>query len=207
MDVLEMASFTITRERAVELLTEAGFPRSPRQISRWCKNGALKAIKQPTKTGIERYVINAQSVEALIEKLRRGQEQQVHPQLYRIDGSGDAEDGTETTALVHHADRGHFDGVIRRKDEDILNLRAEVRAKDHLIDKLMRQTGGMGVEIGKLRGHVAQLEGQLKQLAAPRPNEDMAPSSKTTAQADAAAASRTDGDTKPSSLWRRLFGR
>src|SRR4051794_15744604 len=84
-DVFELSEFTVPVEQAAEMFKAAGFPRSEDHISRWCRQGVLKAIKEPTKNRLTRYIIDRASIENKIEQLRSEQQAHNEPSVFATD--------------------------------------------------------------------------------------------------------------------------
>src|SRR3954453_8671459 len=67
---LDRARFTLTVKQATELFAEAGVPRSPRAITRYCKQGEIDFISVHTERKAK-LLLDRQSVERRIEQLRQ----------------------------------------------------------------------------------------------------------------------------------------
>ncbi len=175
--VLEVTSFTITREQAAEMFKEAGFPRSPRQISRWCQSGELAAVKKPTATGLERYVINEQSIREKIEALRRRREEEERPHYEAVRPKGHTEpsppaayDPAELTTL---------------RQENVV-LKQRVSDQERLIGAVMDRLTDANRQLGSVQAKLAHREQEIARLQAPKPE---------------------GGQKGKSPLWRRILGR
>jgi hypothetical protein len=199
-DVVELAAFTFTVEQAVKRFKEAGFPRDARTIVRWCKQGALQAAKQPTKTGLVRYVINAPSIDAKIALLRQEHDEQTYPSLYRP-ANHDTPNGAVVAGRYDHDT--HDDGAAspslgwRPERDQIAELRGELRAvkaeaekKDRQLEKLTTENGGLRLALGEARGKVEVLRERVQLLEAPKSTEP----------------TTTKPPPTQASWWRRLFG-
>lgn len=211
-DVLEFTEFTVTAEQAAELFKAAGFPRSPDHISRWCRQGELRATKQQLKNRLTRYLIDRRSIDEKIARLQQEQERHHRPSVF--------EAAANTTLTSRHDDDTsdvgrvpprHHDGIqgigmsapvgwYEARDE-IAELRGELRAtKEHArrdaarIEKLEHENGGLRVALGKFQGKAEELERQVRLLTAPKQE-----SSEAKLPVDTMATQSW------SSWWRRLF--
>jgi hypothetical protein len=228
-DALEATAFTVPVERAAELFKHAGFPRSPDHISRWCRQGTLRATKQPTRNGLSRYLIEQRSIEEVLERLRREKHAREHPQVFEAmadtpttrrhnGGTDDAaamsprhHDGTDDAGMPASVPPALYEWPSDR--EDAAEMRGELRAlkeqarKDtSRIEKLENENGNLRISLGEYRGKADVLEKQLNLLTAPKPPEPMEPepAPATPANDDTTAASMPAPT--PTSWWRRFFG-
>src|SRR4051794_40605766 len=63
------SDFSLSIEQALELYTQAGLPRTPRSIQRYCAKGHLQARLVETPFG-EKYLVDAESVAKHIAYIR-----------------------------------------------------------------------------------------------------------------------------------------
>jgi hypothetical protein len=224
-DALELTAFSTTVEQAAERFKAVGFPRSPDHISRWCRQGVLRAIKAPTKNRLTRYLIEPRSIDERIEFLKRERDEHANPQVFGAAPTtmtpprhNDDIDNAEVVPPRHHHGNGdagmpsfplaplEWEGHRR---EDAAELRGELRVykeqarKDaERIEKLENENGGLRLSLGEYKGKSEALEKQVLQLMAPKPAEPEppAPPASTATDADITPA-RT-----PTSLWRRFWG-
>jgi len=223
-DALETTAFTVTVERATELFKQMGFPRSADHISRWCRQGMLRAIKQPTRNGLARYLIEQQSLDEMIERLRREKHERAHPHIFETVAETPAArrhdaDAGDATAMPRRHHNGNGDAGMSpsfpattydwsSEREDAAELRGELRAlKEQArtnvtrIEKLENENGNLRLSLGEFKGKAEAYEKQVLQLMAPKPvepEEPVAPAP-TTTDADTTTAST------PTSWWRRFF--
>ena len=66
----DTSRYTLTIEEASALFAEAGVPRSPRSITRFCKDGHLECIRVDTEKNFK-YLIDRNSVEKRIKELQQ----------------------------------------------------------------------------------------------------------------------------------------
>jgi hypothetical protein len=204
-DALELTAFSTTVEQAAERFKAAGFPRSSDHISRWCRQGVLRATKTPTKNRLTRYLIDPRSIDEKIEVLKRERDEHANPQVF---GAAPA------TTTVHRQDDDIDNAEVvpprhwQSNREDAAELRGELRAlKDQgrkdaaRIEKLENENGGLRLSLGEYKGKSEALEKQVLQLMAPRPTEPEppAPPASTATDADITPAPT------PTSRWRRFW--
>jgi hypothetical protein len=217
---LELTAFSTTVEQAAERFKAAGFPRSPDHISRWCRQGVLRATKAPTKNRLTRYLIEPRSIDERIEFLKRERDEHANPQVFGAAPAtmtpprqDDDIDNAEVVPPRHHHGNGYADMPSfplaslewQGNREDAAELRGELRVyKDQArkdaarIEKLENENGGLRLSLGEYKGKSEALEKQVLQLMAPKPAEPEPPAS-TATNADITPA-RT-----PTSRWRRFW--
>ena len=66
----DASRYTLSVEQASELFAQAGVPRSPRSVQRYCKHSVLDAIAIETDAN-EKYLIEPGSVERRITELKQ----------------------------------------------------------------------------------------------------------------------------------------
>src|SRR3954470_14005995 len=66
----DMTRYVLTIEEASQLFAEAGVPRAPRTITRFCALGDLDCIRMDTEKNFK-YLIDRNSVEKRIEQLKQ----------------------------------------------------------------------------------------------------------------------------------------
>jgi hypothetical protein len=228
-DALETTAFTVTVERAAEHFRQAGFPRSTDHISRWCRQGMLRAIKQPTRNGLSRYLIEQQSLDEAIERLRREKHEREHPHIFETVADtpaarrhdADADDATMAPPQHHNGngDAGMppsfpaamYDWSSER--EDAAELRGELRAlKEQArtnagrIEKLENENGNLRLSLGEFKGKAEAYEKQVLQLMAPKPAEPEGPAAPAPTPTPTAIDDDTTTAPTPTSWWRRFFG-
>jgi hypothetical protein len=229
-DALEATAFTVPVERAAELFRRAGFPRSTDHISRWCRQGTLRATKQPTRNGLSRYLIEQRSIDEVIERLRREKHEREHPQVFdamadtaaarRHNGGGSDDaaampprhhDGIEDAGMSSSHPLAPYEWPSDR--EDAAELRGELRAlkeqarRDSVrIEKLENENGSLRLSLGEYKGKSEAYEKQLLQLMAPRPAEPNAPEPQPATPADDDTKAASTPAPTPTLWWRRIFG-
>jgi hypothetical protein len=139
---IDQSKYTLTAEEASQRFINAGVPRSPRTIDRYCKSGHLVCIKVDTERN-EKYFITSESVAARIQQL-----QQVVP-------SGHVE--TEPDMSRHVASRpdmSRHDSIddqtildekkkleerIAELERENLDLKITNRGKDYFVEELKNE--------------------------------------------------------------------
>src|ERR671928_1351950 len=66
---LDNVRFTLTVEEASERLGQAGVPRSPKTVTRFCKDGQLEFTKAKTEKNYK-FLVDPKSLERLIKELQ-----------------------------------------------------------------------------------------------------------------------------------------
>src|SRR5258708_1201950 len=67
----DRSGHTVTVEDASLLFAQAGVPRSPRSVRRYCEHGHLDCIRIDTENAQEQYLITRASIEKRITELKQ----------------------------------------------------------------------------------------------------------------------------------------
>ena len=198
--------------------------RSADHISRWCRQGTLRATKQPTRNGLSRYLIEQRSIDEVLERLRREKHEREHPQVF--------EAMTDTTAARRHNGGTDNAAAMSPRHHDGIDD-AGMPSSVPLRPTSGRATGRMprscGASCARSRSRPSRtppasrssrvrtaicaspsastgarriLEKQLNLLMAPKPAETIAPELAPETPADGG----TTAAPTPTSWWRRVFG-
>ena len=124
-------------DEAITLFADAGVPRSPRQIRRYCEGGHIESIKLDEQQ-YRKYSLDRNSTERWIK------------QLQTIDASG-------TRPAVSTQDRTRQDPSGRDREE-ITFLRDQVKKKDEQIDALLERDKETNILIHRLQDTVIALQ-------------------------------------------------
>lgn len=160
----DMSRYSLTVDTASERFADAGVPRSPRTVMRYCALGHLDCVKIETETS-ERYLVTPDSVAKRIEE------------LLSIDVSRHDETHRESTTDQRKEEssfRATSDGLdtenLRRENEELkrenLDLKITNRGKDEFI-KMIREERAQFVEDIRIQAHrIGELEERLRLPAA-----------------------------------------
>ena len=126
--------YTLTVDDATRLFADAGTPRSPRTIIRYCAKGHLDCVKTDTQQN-ERYLISRGSVDRRIEEIR--QLAVTRHDETRQDTSGhDAPVGEPPRRRSREDANPEFPERLRKLEVQVRDLEITNRAKDLYLDRL-----------------------------------------------------------------------
>jgi len=168
----DTSDYALTIDEASELFADAGVPRNPRSIRRFCQKKELDCISIETPTS-RRYLISRSSVEKLIvEKQQALRFSDAHrsPAMAghnRLDPDVSGYNRTEpnTRAAAQQAADDESAETIKRLEDETMNLRIDNRAKEHVITlmrderrEIQKQFHDVSYRLGAAEARVAQLE-------------------------------------------------
>src|ERR671938_809459 len=176
----DASRYVLTIEEAAQLFAEAGVPRVPRTITRFCQLGDLDCLRVETEKNYK-YLIDRNSVEKRIKQL-----QQVVANANKSyqDKSRHVEPISETQPDMSRHDEQHHeteqpsenDQYLRERveelEDEIINLKIDKQAREQIIKQMNtqmtteRQQFIARIEEVSLR--LGEATAQLKQLEAPR---------------------------------------
>lgn len=171
----DRAGYTLTIEEASELFAEAGVPRNPRSVRRFCQIGALDCITMETPTG-SRYMIGRSSVDKLItEKLQALRFGQVRStpviagqDRTEPDMSGHNRPAQDVPNLAQASPQDTAE--IKRLEDEVVNLRIDNRAKEQVITMLRDERRELLTQVESASYRLGAAETRLGQLEAPKPH-------------------------------------
>ena len=174
--VSEPSIFSESVESASAMFADAGVPKSPRTISRYCELGHLDCSKADTKTG-EKYLITKDSIVRRIEEVRQQLDNTRHGESLDNTRHGESRNATVPTESDTGADMRpelHAENLKDENEElkkenkrlegDVRDLRITNQAKDQFIEMVQRERSEF-VELIQSKSHrIGALETELRQL-------------------------------------------
>ena len=156
--------YSLSVEEASALCFEAGVPRSPRTLMRYCAHGHLDCSKVDTERN-EKYLISRSSLERRIQE------------LLQVATTGHVESQRDTTrhdAPSRDTSRSDEQSVelaekVKQLEAENLDLKITNKAKDQLIQMVREERVGFIDQLTAATRRMGQLEERL-QLMAPRNN-------------------------------------
>jgi hypothetical protein len=138
---IDPSKYTLGAEEASRLFLEAGVPRSPRTIDRYCKSGHLVCMKVDTERN-EKYLITSESVAARIKEL-----QQAVPSGH-VETYPDMSSHVETQPDMSRHD-ARYDQItdeqkkkleerVAELERENLDLKITNRGKDYFVEELKK---------------------------------------------------------------------
>ena len=178
--VHEASDYSISVEEASSRCFEAGVPRSPRTLMRYCAHGHLDCSKVDTERN-EKYLISRSSLDRRIQE------------LLQVATTGHVESQRDTTrhdAPSRDTSRSDEQSAeltekVKQLEAENLDLKITNRAKDQLIQMVREERVGFIDQLTAASRRMGQLEERL-QLMAPR-NEPTAEPSPSEPAASGAA--------------------
>ena len=156
------AEYSLSVEEASALCFEAGVPRSPRTLMRYCAHGHLDCRKIDTERN-EKYLISRGSLERRIQE------------LLQVATTGHVETHRDTTR--HNApsrdtsrtdeQSGELEEKMKQLEAENFDLKVTNKAKDQLIQMVREERVGFIEQLTAATRRMGQLEERL-QLMAPR---------------------------------------
>ena len=171
-----MTRYSLTIEDASQLFAEAGLPRAPRTITRFCALGDLDCIRVETEKNFK-YLIDPKSVEKRIEQLKQALHftSKTSPDMSRHvetinetqpDMSRQDEQARETPTRDDEVD------VLRQRVEDLENenihLKISKQANELVINQLNAERKEFITQVQNMSFQLGEATAKLQQLEAPR---------------------------------------
>jgi len=175
----DLSDYTLTIEEVAELFAEAGVPRNPRSIRRFCHNGELDCTTIETPTSA-RYLVSKTSAEKLIkqkQQVLRISESRSSPALSGYDRSEPDVSGHDRSApsepqSPHDAQEpAEHTTATKRLEDEIANLRIDNRAKEQVITMLRDERREMLAQIESANYRLGAAESRLAQIEPPKAPE------------------------------------
>lgn len=179
----DAARHSLTTAQAVELFAEFGVPRSKRSVQRFCESGHLDFVSVKGPRGDE-FFISRQSVERYAEELRQidaiatiGDEARYDASQHdttRHDASQrdnkEAESSRKAADIKHDGDRDSAE--LKLRNDEILNLRIDNRAKEQVITMLRDERREMQIQLQDVTYRLGASETRVALLEEAKPEED-----------------------------------
>src|SRR3954453_1803223 len=177
----DMTRYVLTIEEAAQLFAEAGVPRGPRTITRFCQLGDLDCLRVETEKNYK-YLIDRNSVEKRIKQLQQvvANANKTYQDKFRHvepisetqpDMSRHDEKQRETEQPNEEAQQ--LRETVEELEDEIINLKTDKQAREQVIKQMRSQMTAEGqqfiVRIEEVSLRLGEATAQLKQLEAPRP--------------------------------------
>jgi hypothetical protein len=199
---IDPSKYTLTVEETSRLFSNAGVPRSPRTIDRYCKSGHLVCMKIETERN-EKYLITQDSVTERIKELQQvvptGHVQTEHDTSRHVETQPDMSRHDEMHSQLSDDEKRKFETRIKELELENIDLKIANRGKDYFVEELKNERERFEADrkemVQQLIQHshrVGELEGVIRhaQIEAPRQQESKA------AEQDSNVIDVTPDDTK-----------
>lgn len=164
--------YTLTVDQAADMFADAGIPKSPRTIMRYCKTTILQCAKSDSED-YDRYLISLESVDKRIRELQL----MVRPlrrQMSRHDAtvSGhvatprDSEESADVAKL--RTENTELAGQVKKLEIESFDLKVTNRAREQVIEKLDKDREHFIDLLRQGARQIGQLETRLRQLEPPK---------------------------------------
>jgi hypothetical protein len=172
-----VSQYTLSVEEASQLFQNAGIPRSPRTVIRYCSNKHLDCIKVDTERN-EKYLVSPASVQARIEELQQVLATSHVPQSSdstrlnetQRDVSGNNQTRPQTINDDYTKQLESRVGELERENEELKyqnrDLEITNRVKDTVLTEAKKQLGGARNQLMRFNRAVGELATVLR-LKAP----------------------------------------
>ena len=161
---------TLSVEEVAALFVDAGVPKSPRTVQRYCRAGILESIRTDTELG-DKYLIDRASVDRQIEELRKFQEMMAAANVAtRLDTSrpdASRHDTTRNDATRRDSDDEDGTSRIKELEGEVFHLTVDNRAKEIVINQLIDERKGFLGQITKQATRIGELSTKLLRLMSP----------------------------------------
>jgi hypothetical protein len=183
----DLSKYTLTVEEASHLFSNAGVPRSPRTIDRYCKSGHLVCVKIDTERN-EKYLITPESVTERIKELQQvastGHVEAQRDMSRHVESEPDMSRHDAMHDQLTNDEKLKLEERIRELERENFDLQITNRAKDYFVDELKKEREyfeavrqDMTQKLIEQSQRVGELQVKVLQLEAPRhghgkPTED-----------------------------------
>jgi len=150
---------SITVEQASALFSDAGVPRSPRTVMRYCAHGHLDCRKIDTERN-EKYLVSQESLDRRINELL-----QVNASTARHDTSErdtTRRDSTQRDTSRNDEDNQGLEGRVKELEAENLDLKITNRAKDQFIEMARQNRESLLEKLTSATRTIGQLETRIR---------------------------------------------
>lgn len=176
----DTSRYTLTIEEASALFAEAGVPRSPRSITRFCKDGHLECIRVDTEKNFK-YLIDRNSVEKRITELKQAvlfasktyRDTSSHVELRnetQQDMSSYEQSARETDQPNEEVE--YLRERVEELEADLLNARIDNAGKEQFINQMAMERKELITQVKDMSYQLGAAQTKLQQLEAPRPQSE-----------------------------------
>lgn len=179
----DTSRYTLTIEEASALFAEAGVPRSPRSITRFCKDGHLECIRVDTEKNFK-YLIDRNSVEKRIKELQQAvlfasrtyRDTSRHVQsdvATQPDMSRQEEHVRETDQPNEEME--YLRERMEELEGELLNARIDNAGKEQFINQMAAERKELITQVKDMSFQLGVAQTKLQQLEAPRQEQQTRP--------------------------------
>jgi hypothetical protein len=181
---LDTSKYTLSVEEVSRLFSNAGVPRSPRTIDRYCKAGHLVCMKIETERN-EKYLITPDSVTERIKELQQviptGHVETERDMSRHVGTRQDMSRHDATHDQITDDEKRKLEARIKELESENFDLKITNRAKDYFVDELKKEREyfeavrqDMTQKMIEQSQRVGELQVKVHQLEAPRQEKEEA---------------------------------
>ena len=177
---IDPSKYTLTVEETSRLFSNAGVPRSPRTIDRYCKAGHLVCMKIETERN-EKYLITPDSVTERITELQQvvltGHVTTQHDMSRHVELQPDMSRHNTTEEQLTDGEESKLKERIRELERENFDLKIANRGKDYFLERVKEEQSKFDVDRKEMTQQLieqsfrlGELEGVIRhaQIEAPR---------------------------------------
>jgi hypothetical protein len=178
------SKYTLNVVEASRLFANAGVPRSPRTIDRYCKSGHLVCMKIDTERN-EKYLVTEDSVTERIRELQQvastGHVETQRDTSRHVETQPDMSRHDMTEEQLTNNEKGNLEERIKELERENFDLKITNRGKDYFVEELKKEREyfeavrqDMTQKMIEQSQRVGELQVKVYQLEAPRQEKEKA---------------------------------
>jgi hypothetical protein len=173
----DMTRYVLTIEEASQIFAEAGVPRAPRTITRFCALGDLDCLRVETEKNYK-YLIDRNSVEKRIKQLQQVvananktyQDKSRHVQPnYETQPDMSRHDEKPRVTEQPNEEASQLREKVEELETEIIHLKIDKAAKEQVINMMNTERKGFIGQLNNMSFQLGEATAKLQQLEAPRP--------------------------------------
>lgn len=173
----DMTRYVLTIEEAAQLFAEAGVPRAPRTITRFCAFGDLDCLRVETEKNYK-YLIDRNSVERRIKQLQQVvanankpyQDMSRHVQPnYETQPDMSRHDEKPRVTEQPNEEASQLREKVEELETEIIHLKIDKVAKEQVINMMNTERKDFIGQLNNMSFQLGEATAKLQQLEAPRP--------------------------------------
>src|SRR3954470_17281034 len=173
----DMTRYVLTIEEAAQLFAEAGVPRAPRTITRFCAFGDLDCLRAETEKNYK-YLIDRNSVERRIKQLQQivanatkpYQDMSRHVQpSYETQPDMSRHDEKPRVTEQPSEEASQLREKVEKLETEIIHLKIDKAAKEQVNNMMNTERKDFIGQLNNMSFQLGEATAKLQQLEAPRP--------------------------------------
>jgi len=170
--------YTLTVEEAAQIFAEAGVPRSPRTITRFCQLGDLDCIRVDTEKHFK-WLVDRNSAEKRIKELQQALRFTSNSQRYMTSYVQPVDEPRpDITSHVEHTpeteqpsgEERYLRERVEGLENKVIHLKIDKQAKEHVINQMNSERRDFIAQMQDMSFKLGEATAKLQLLEAPRPD-------------------------------------